>query len=365
MEKRLEIADCDLCGSKNYCHLFTAIDNQFHIEGKFKVVKCNNCDLCYISPRPTVDEIGKYYLRGRYFSHKSADKVTKSIRQHIKKWVLEDLYNHGKLNRNKKFITRVIKKVIACIFQSKIAVIVPPKENGRLLDIGCGNGAFLKLMKEYGWETYGVEISEDATKCAREQGLEVFRGELRDANYPLQYFDAIVINQLLEHVHSPKNILLECNRIIKKDGILIIGVPNFDCFDRKLFKESWSSLQVPTHLYHFTSHSLKMHLEFSGFKLKRIKYDSILKQYIPNYMLVNLKYFLENQKKVHKNKNIISALLLIEILMKVFLYKPFVFLFSKDKSRFSINITVYASRKMNDENSCNGADLSHKNGKRV
>ncbi len=226
-----------------------------------------------------------------------------------------------------------------------MAIIVLPEENGRLLDIGCGNGAFLDLMRTYGWRTYGTEISKDAAERARELDLEVFGGELKDANYPSKYFDVIVINQVLEHVHSPKEILLECNRIIKKDGVLIIGVPNFDCFDGRLFKGNWSSLQIPRHLYHFTPHSLKMYLKSTGFEIERIKYDSIFKQYLPGYIKTNVKYFLyHNQENIRKNKKTAILFNTFKILIQMFLCKPFMFLFSKDRSKFCMNITVYASK---------------------
>ncbi len=118
--ERLENISCDLCGTVNYSFLFTALDNKFHTRGIYNVVECNGCGLCYTNPRPKTNEIGNYYPKGDYFTHKSANTLKRSFRYWVKKCVLKSLYGRGKEKPNKKFIDRIVcfsEEIIATFFK--------------------------------------------------------------------------------------------------------------------------------------------------------------------------------------------------------------------------------------------------------
>ena len=144
---------------------------------------------------------------------------------------------------------------------------------GKILDVGCGAGYLLSLFKEMGWETYGVEVSPLAGKIAKEKGINIYEGELYETGLIDKYFDVIVLNHSLEHMYNPTKLLLEVNKILKDDGILIIGVPNIKSMEARIFKKNWGSIRAPQHLYHFSESTLNLLLDKCGFNLKKIWFD--------------------------------------------------------------------------------------------
>lgn len=230
----MEYVKCNLCNSKDYGQLFSAGDTNLTKQGMFNVVRCRDCSLVYINPRPIKESMAQFYPDNYY-------KLESS-------YLLEDKQNKKKMIRNCRDIERLKKK-------------------GKILDIGCGRGDFLIYMQSRGWETYGIEISEVVWRYAREvQGLNVFYGELLQANFPANYFDAVRLWHVLEHVRNPKEILQEANRILKREGLLIISVPNIGSLEAKIFKEKWYALDLPRHLYHFSIKTLKDILEKTKFQ---------------------------------------------------------------------------------------------------
>jgi SAM-dependent methyltransferase len=145
---------------------------------------------------------------------------------------------------------------------------------GRFLDIGCGRGFLVAGMARVGMEAEGLEPSESAAARAREAGLNVTCGLLHEVGYPTRRFDAISIYHVLEHTEQPLEILRECRRILKPGGELVVGVPNFDSLVFALVKSTWTGLQLPTHLQHFTPASIRMIAESAGFTVESMLTDS-------------------------------------------------------------------------------------------
>ncbi|RLF01111.1 MAG: hypothetical protein DRJ59_06715 [Thermoprotei archaeon] len=109
----------------------------------------------------------------------------------------------------------------------------------RVLDIGCAYGYLLRLFDNAGCETYGIDISEYAIKQAR----RITRAKLYawdvDRGLPMfqdNFFDLITILHVIEHLHSPYNVLKEVHRVLKPKGKLIIGTPNLNAIARLLLK---------------------------------------------------------------------------------------------------------------------------------
>jgi SAM-dependent methyltransferase len=120
-------------------------------------------------------------------------------------------------------------------------------------------------LKNHGWgEVHGIEISRGAAALANEHGLDVFCGELVDAHYPDSYFDYISLVHVLEHMHDPMMTLKEICRILKRDGLLVVGVPNFESYENKVFGKYQSLMDVPRHLYHFSKKTITAMLEKNG-----------------------------------------------------------------------------------------------------
>jgi SAM-dependent methyltransferase len=119
---------------------------------------------------------------------------------------------------------------------------------GRLLDVGCGNGAFLAKMRDLGWEVVGVKPDPEAARVAREDfGVTVFEGRLEEAGLSDGSLDTITMHHVIEHISDPVDVLRECYRILKPSGILVIVTPNLNALGRHLMGMSWRGWEVPRH----------------------------------------------------------------------------------------------------------------------
>jgi SAM-dependent methyltransferase len=202
--------------------------------------------------------------------------------------------------------------------------------------VGCGTGGLLDWLKKHGWHVYGVEISKQAAEYGNKYELNIFNGELIEAKYPSAFFDVVVINQVLEHLYDPKKTLKEIHRILKTDGTLIVGVPNIDSYEAKVFGRYWSALDIPRHLYHFNLRSLKLLVEENNFNIKRI---------------TNTAFFIPHQDKnslsLVKDKG--NGFMLFLAYLKIYLLKPFFYFYSQ-KLSFGAYITLKCSKlSENDE----------------
>jgi SAM-dependent methyltransferase len=142
--------------------------------------------------------------------------------------------------------------------------------NGHLLDVGCGNGWLLKIMQDLGWCVEGVDFDPNAVENARRKGVQVRLGTLEAQQYPDNYFDAITLSHLIEHVHGPLELLRECQRILRPGGRLVLVTPNGHSWGHRIFKDAWLALDPPRHLYVFSVPSLRYLAEKAGFKKFRL-----------------------------------------------------------------------------------------------
>jgi 2-polyprenyl-3-methyl-5-hydroxy-6-metoxy-1,4-benzoquinol methylase len=142
---------------------------------------------------------------------------------------------------------------------------------GRLLDIGCGLGLFLEAMKPFFGQVRGVEISDYQVHFCRRLGLNVLKGLLTELKLPAEYFDAVTMWDVLEHLPNPMEYLREISRILRKDGIIAISTPNFSCLTSRIVKTKWLVLNPHEHLFYFTPKTLKNMLENANFIMGKIK----------------------------------------------------------------------------------------------
>lgn len=325
----MEYTKCNLCGKDNTELVFEAEEQVTSDHTRFRYVKCRNCGLAYINPRPSKDKIGLYYPTETYYTHQPPSKGHR-LRRALKKLAIEGLPGYSAHTRA---FRRILGKCLGMGLLSQIDIIVPFKEKGRIQDVGCGNGEAIGWMKEYGWELHGSEIGKKACEQAERQGIKTFCGQLHEARYPAEYFDVITINHVLEHIHDPLSMLRECNRILKQDGILIIDVPNFGSFDSELFRENWHALMCPVHLYHFTSDTLNRIINAAGFQVYKRKY----KMAIYRYYRANIRNYRSTSP---------GLLPLCSVLFKASAGAFVKFLLSSNRGPgFSINLITYSSKR--------------------
>ncbi len=236
--------DCPLCDSSDYVTVAEMRDRLLGIDGRFQMVRCEQCGLHYLNPQPTMAELVRYYPE-------DYAPFTTPSPEHLP--ILQRLSVRYGLAKRRQAVTRY-------------------KPRGRLLEIGCANGMFLDAMRQTGdWQVQGVEVSDAPVRVAREQlGLKIFHGLLPDGQFPDDAFDAVVMWDVLEHVHGPKETLLEIHRVLKPDGILVLRVPQLDSWDRSLFGPYWVGWDAPRHLTLFSQQTLGLILARTGFCVERM-----------------------------------------------------------------------------------------------
>lgn len=229
---------------------------------------CSKCGLIYMNPRPTLALMKQLYDQP-YYTH----LVKKNLYEKFKTALLRALaklhfgYVHlGAKNRLDPLIYWMINPLKGKWL--KIPYYVP---NGRLLDVGCGNGDYLETLSGFGWKCLGTELSEKAAACARSRGLEVLVGDLLDLSLPSKSFDVVTLWDVVEHLHDPMKALIQINRLLQMEGIVIIGTPNVasDAYGR--FGRDWHGLHLPYHLNLFKPETLTMALQAAGFDVIFVK----------------------------------------------------------------------------------------------
>lgn len=139
-------------------------------------------------------------------------------------------------------------------------------EPGKVLEIGCSVGILLSILKEKGWEVWGVEPSKSAN-IARKKGIKIISKIFEKASLPEGYFDLIILNHTLEHLENPPAILKKARALLKKDGKVFVDVPNFGSLSSNILGSRWPYLAPTEHLYHFEPRTLKEVMRKAGFKV--------------------------------------------------------------------------------------------------
>jgi len=218
------------------------IVKDFLVSGKeFSLVRNQRYGFLETRPQPKEAELSRYYESEDYISHTDSNKGPLAyLYQVVKKY---------SLYKKEKLISRFIS------------------EKGKLLDIGAGTGDFLKTANEKGWEVAGVEPNKKARNVAQlkkinlQESIDSFAG---------QKFDVVTLWHVLEHLPDLQNTIHKIEQLVKKNGVLLIAVPNFKSFDAKYYKEFWAAYDVPRHLWHFSQDSMQQ-LFSSEFELQKIK----------------------------------------------------------------------------------------------
>jgi SAM-dependent methyltransferase len=158
------------------------------------------------------------------------------------------------------------------------------RERGRLLEIGCAGGWFLRASRDAGWDVKGVEISADAADFARSRfGLDVFCGDLADAGFPAGSFDVVYMADVLEHVPEPTAFVAEVRRILADGGqVVVCGPTALNALSRRtglaiysLLKRTRSIALAPYHLFEYTPRTIRFMFEKAGFNIVALERSKI------------------------------------------------------------------------------------------
>ena len=148
------------------------------------------------------------------------------------------------------------------------ARLMPP--GGSVLDVGCGRGLFLSLLRERGHEVKGTELSAATVRNAYPD-LPISIGDLRPGLFPDASFDLVSIWHVLEHLRFPDQALEAAFRALRPGGRLMLAVPNYGSVQARLGGEGWFHLDPPRHIFQFTDHTLRQLVRGGGFEIERCR----------------------------------------------------------------------------------------------
>lgn len=148
--------------------------------------------------------------------------------------------------------------------------------SGCILDVGCGNGKFLKSLSRYGkYELHGIErAGSSAERSKNMSDISLIIGELRKEHFRDNYFDVITLFHVFEHLESPGDYLQMLMDMLKPGGQIIFSFPNIDSWQAHFFKGKWLHLDPPRHLFFFTPSQFKRLMKKNNFNLIQESYLS-------------------------------------------------------------------------------------------
>ena len=149
----------------------------------------------------------------------------------------------------------------------KIELIKKFKKKGKFLDIGCGLGLAVELALKEGFDVFATDISSYAVSFVKEKfKIPCYKGEIENLPFPENFFDVIYIHHVLEHVIEPIKFLEKVKKILNKNGIILIAVPNIKSIYFKIYRKKFHILHKE-HLWYFDIFSLKKILNKVNLKL--------------------------------------------------------------------------------------------------
>lgn len=245
--------ECYLCGSEGTYLYLNISDQLLNAPGEWNLKKCNNpdCGLAWLDPMPVKEDIGKLYS-GYY---------TQS---------LNPKHQLNKANAKKiKYLFKVLLSLIPTLDRQKVMsdyMYLQEVKPGKLLDIGCGNGYFLQQMRSRGWDVVGIDFDEKAVEVVKSIGIEAYVGDLSELTFEDNSFDAITLNNVIEHLYDPLECLQKARNLLRDGGQLTVITPNIESLGHQHFKQYWRGLETPRHLFLFSPKTLTNIAQKAGFK---------------------------------------------------------------------------------------------------
>ena len=244
---------CPLCGGNRIKSIGSpqiSKEASSFIRQNFRVAMCRSCIFYFVHPEIdlTQEEWGKLYGQ-EYFIENPAWWDRKRAEHRRKRLGWLEQFGTGKI----------------C----------------RFLDIGCGEGYVLADARARGWEVFGLDIQDNRRDLARIDEISFFAGNIFQAAYPDNYFDAVYFDSVLEHLTDPVSHIKEINRILRDGGTLYVGIPNENSLFNDFRKMAFTILgkrdvsvrikpfKSPFHVVGFTPFSIKKILNTNNFEVAR------------------------------------------------------------------------------------------------
>lgn len=266
------LAHCPACEADfQHSHLlYTRQDDEQLMADRWRIYECRHCRSCYINPRPAESSLGQLY--SDYLTHKPVENEPVESSPSLF-WSLVRGYLHHRFQLNFPAMRQL--PVGALLFSllppfrqklDRYGRNLPQAYTGaRLLDVGCGAGHFLELAQKMGWQAQGCDFDPTVVDICKNRSLDVRLGGLDAFEDSKGQFDALTMNQVLEHVTDPKGLIKDCHGYLKDSGMIWIALPNPAAIGKKVFKASWAGFHPPYHLCLPDQKIIIQWLEVAGF----------------------------------------------------------------------------------------------------
>ena len=208
----------------------------------FRLARCPSCELEFQSPRPTLKQLATTVYGAVY--HRPEQRVADSIQE-------------GHYTRQIQWFTQVLRE-----------------DRRRVLDIGCGTGAFIRFAMQRGWSVDGTDIV--ISDSASQTGVDLWEGQLPLIEFGANRYDVVRFNHVLEHTQDPAAELRSARAVLTEGGLLYISVPNLAGLSVRLKswqsrlhlkRRRWKHYSALHHLWFFTPQSLRQLVKEAGFEL--------------------------------------------------------------------------------------------------
>jgi 2-polyprenyl-3-methyl-5-hydroxy-6-metoxy-1,4-benzoquinol methylase len=232
---------------------------------RFQVLRCKSCAQIYLYPLPSPKEIREMFAR-LYTEGEGSVPELKSYYD----FCYED----------------EPKNPLVQLYEGWLDKVEAHRAPGTLLDVGCGTGLFLSVARRRGWQPFGIDDSEEATKHAREHfGLDVWVGDFAEFRAEGRRFDAITGWDIIEHARKPLEVLEAMRACLAPNGVVALSTPNqhsiLDLIAGTFYRLSGGrataaleKFYIEQHFLYYTPETLTQSLELSGFTLCELQLES-------------------------------------------------------------------------------------------
>jgi 2-polyprenyl-3-methyl-5-hydroxy-6-metoxy-1,4-benzoquinol methylase len=240
---------CPVCEARDTNFLREACDDRFGQPDMFALLECNRCGHLMTEPRLQESDLGTLY--GTYYPRKYA--VASDIRREASRAVSP--------------FARLMRWWMGTDNQGQYSLC----RGESMLDIGCGSGLSLMEAQALGARALGVEADPNVRRLAEELGLQIHIGSLIDDPFPGELFDLITLNQVIEHLPSPDQLLLQLHGRLRSGGRVTLVFPNVRSIWCRLFGARWINWHIPYHLHHFSLPGFIQMAERCGYQIRRVR----------------------------------------------------------------------------------------------
>lgn len=262
----VEVTCCNNCRSTAASRVGGGVDFEYGTcRNEFEFVRCDDCGLVYLRNRPIVAELNRIYGKD-YIPH------------------FFDEYLGGFIAGLRRRVQRL--KV------GPLRKLLPA--DAVILDVGPGNGEFLSLLRETGpdsWRLVGIDFSAEAVSALKQRGFEAVESRFETLDWPNQTVDAIVMNQVIEHLEDPASAVSKAYEILAPGGILFLETPSVDSWDYMLFKgRHWGGWHIPRHWHLYDEATLSRLVRGHGLEVEAVDY--LLS---PNFWLQSIHHYIDER----------------------------------------------------------------------